>query len=263
MREKIIEGKLTLFSDQGMEGGRLAILNNEFNRLYVPKYGVDENSKVWDNNDKKKTGITSNPESFLNNTWLPYRDPILDEPDYKISSLFQGEIQGDLNADKRLMRKYNFAIKYVKDKADEKYGSNNWNFTGHRRDIVLKDGSVISMGTSPSTVPERPYHIPLSDFSRVTVAWENGTIETERLTNSLLVEGWGGYEALHILKETDYLKIKSLDSNKIICEGQINLIPLKLFSDTVKGHFKAIKDDNNWEEYFTKEYNAELYRETK
>jgi len=260
MRDKILEGKLTLFSDQGMEGGRLAILDNKFHQLSIPEYGLQENEKVWDINDNNRVGITSNPESFLNDSWLPSRDPILDESDYQISSLFRGEIQGNLNADERLMKKFNFIIKYVKNRADEEYGVNNWKFTGHNRDIVLKNGNIISMGESPSSIPQRPYHIPMSESSRVTVTWNDGTIETKRLSNTLLVESWGGYEALNLLEDTDYLKVLLPDSDKILCEGQINLIRLKTFSHKKKGHFENITDGNKWEEYFTKEYNAQLYR---
>lgn len=260
MKNKILEGKLTLFSEQGMEGGRLAIVDNKFHQLSFPEHGLQENIKVWDNIDNAKVGITSNPESFLNNNWLPSRDPLINDPDYRISSLFKGEIHGDLNADDRLMRKYNFKIKYVKDKADDEYGLNNWKFTGHNRDIMLKNGKVIMMGESPSSFPQRPYHIPLADLSRVTVTWNDGTVETKRISNTLRVESWGGYEALNLLEETDYLKVLSPNSNNILCEGQINQIPLKPFSENIKGHFENVIDGNNWEEYFTKEYYAELYK---
>lgn len=263
MREKILEGKLILFSEQGMEGGQLAILDNKFYQLSIPEYGLQENRKVWDINDQNKIGITSKPESFFDNSWLPARDPILTESDYQISSLYVGEEYGDLNADKRLMKKYNFRMKYTKDKANDEYGKGNWKFTGHNKDIILRNGQKIIMGGPPSCEPKRPYHIPNAKFSRVTVTWENGTIETERLSNTLLIESWSGYEALNILNETDYLKIKDLGSDRIICEGQINLIPLKTFSQTLEGHFEIINDGNNWKDYFTKEYYGELYRKTK
>lgn len=263
MRKKILEGKLMLFSEQGMEGGRLAIVDNKYRQLSIPKYGLQENIKVWDNMDNTRLGITSDPESFLNDNWLPSRDPMIDEPDYRISSLFKGEIHGDLNADERLMRKYNFRIKYVKDRADEEYGLNNWKFTGHNRDIILKNGNVISMGETPTCIPIRPYLIPVSELSRVTVIWDDGTIETKRPSNTLRVESWGGHEAVNLLEGADYLKVLSPDSEKIVCEGQVDQIPLKTFSHKIKGHFENANEGNKWEECFTKEYNAELYREIK
>ena len=235
MNDKILIcfGKLTCFSEQGMEGGQLAIIDSSFIKLYTPKYGLQENIKVWDINDNNKIGITSNPETLLNNSWIPSRDPILDDPDYRISSLFCGEERGDFNADKRLMDKYNFRMKYTKDKADEIYGVGNWKYRKKHSEIILNDGSIIMMGGTPNCEPERPYHIPLADFSRVTVKWNDGTSETKRKSDTLLVER-GSYEGLQILKETDYLKVIDQPSGKTINEGQIDLIPLRTFSQTKK-----------------------------
>lgn len=260
MNDKILIciGKLTCFSEQGMEGGQLAIIDTKFIKRYTPKYGLQENEKVWDNNDNTKIGITYNPETYLDGSWLPSRDPILDEPDYKISSLFCGEERGDLDADKRLMEKYNFQMKYTKDKANDIYGVGNWKFRKPHSEIILNDGSIVMMGGTPSCEPERPYSIPLAEFSRVTVIWNDDTRETKRKSDSLLVERWS-YEGLHILNETDYLKVLDQTTGNIIVEGQINLIPLKTFSQTKIGHF----ENSDWGKFFTEEYYAELYREKK
>ena len=249
-------GKLTCFSEQGMEGGQLAIIDSNFIKLHSPKYGLQENEKVWDNIDNSKIGITSKPETYIDNTWLPSRDPILDEPDYKISSLFCGEERGDFDADKRLMEKYNFRMKYTKEKANDIYGVGNWKFRKPNSEIILNDGNIVMMGGTPYCVPERPYHIPIAEFSRVTVNWNDGSSETKRRSDTLLVER-GSYEGLHILKETDYLKVIDQTTGKIISEGQINLIPLKTFSQTKKGHF----ENSIWEKYFTEEFSAEMYKE--
>lgn len=258
MNEKklICIGKLTFFSEQGMEGGQLAIIDTNFIKLCVPKYGLQENEKVWDCNDNTKIGLTSNPETYLNGSWLPSRDPILDEPDYRISSLFCGEEKGDFNADERLMGKYNFRMKYTKDKADDIYGAGNWKFTKLYSEIMLNNGNIVMMGGTPYCEPERPYPIPLAEFSRVTINWNDGTTETKRLSDTLLVER-GSYEGLNILKETDYLKVKDQITGEIISEGQIDLIPLRTFSQTKKGHF----ENSEWEKYFTEQYYAEMYRE--
>lgn len=256
MTKKILTGKLTLFFEQGMDGGQLAIADTKFIKLCIPIYGFQGNEKVWDNNDKTKFGITSNPETYLNGSWLPTRDPILDEPDYKISSIFCGEENGDLNADKRLMKKYNFRMKYNKEKADEIYGVGNWKFKKHPSEIILNDGSIIVMGSTPNCEPNRPYPIPLAESSRVTVNWNDGTVETIRKSDTLLVER-GSYEGLHILNDTDYLRVLEQNTCRVIAEGKINLIPLKTFSLTKKGHF----ENSDWEKYFIDEYLAELYRE--
>lgn len=265
MKEKLIKGKLHFYSEQGMEGGNLAIMDENHIKLHETKYGLEENRKVWDKLDQNKIGITSNPERNLNNSWLPLRDPILDEPDYQTSSLFQGEEKGDFNADKRLMDKYNFLMKYTKEKANDKYGNNNWKFTKPNSEIMLKDGSIIMMGGTPTCIPDRPYSYPNAELSRVTVNWNNGSIEIKRLSNTLLIEGWD-YNGLHILKETDLLKVYNSSTNEKICEGQINQIPLKLFSQKIKGHFENLNENievkSNWEKYFTEQYSAELYRET-
>jgi hypothetical protein len=72
------------------------------------------------------------------------------------------------------------------------------------------------------------------------------------------------FKGLNTLKETDYLKVYALDSEKVICEGQVNKIPLSVFSGTLKGHFEQIKDKSaDWEIYFEKHYHAELHREIK
>tara|TARA_R110000868_G_C10775595_1_gene755085 strand:- start:95 stop:886 length:792 start_codon:yes stop_codon:yes gene_type:complete len=261
-KKLICKGKLYCYTEQGMEGGQLAFSDLSYIKLHSPKYGFQENEEVWDNKDKNKKGITFNPETFLNGSWLPSRDPILDEPDYQISSLFCGEEKGDFNADRRLMKKYNFRMKYTKERADETYGTGNWKFKKNNSEIVLNNGNVVIMGGTPYCEPNRPYHLPLAEFSRVTVNWNDGTTESQRKSDTLLIER-GSYEGLQILEETDYLKIINLDTHEIICEGQINLIPLKTFSHTLEGHFENINDGNDWKEYFTNGHYGELYRETK
>ncbi len=258
MIEKVLEGKLFLYSEQGMEGGCLAIQDKKFIQYNSPKFGVTENKKVFDKNDTSKFGITSIPEIYLDGAWNPWPDPIYNETDYKISSLFCGEEKGDLDADKRLMKKYEFSLKYTGERANEKYGVGNWKFTNQTTKIELKDGTLVSMGGIPTSIPSRPYGIPKDGLTRVTVKWNNGMEEKQRLSNTLLVEQWS-YEGLYRLKETDYLKVKDADTNEIICEGQIDLIPLKLFSQTKKGHFENI-NSVKWEKFFTEKYIAELYR---
>lgn len=249
-----------------MEGGCLAIQDSKYINLNDPTFGVTGNTKVWDKNDNLRFGWTSNPEIFLNNTWLPLPDPIYKDPDYLKSSL-NIERKGDLLADKVISERYNLKIKYVDDILNEKFGVDNWKYNNTKEtEIVLENGEVISIGYSPISEPRRPYGIPQDALTRVTVKWDDGVIETERLSNTLLVEGWS-YEGLNVLKETDFLKVYEPDTREVICEGQINQIPLIVFSQTRKGHFKHINRNNdnisNWEKYFDERYLAELHREEK
>ncbi|MEY5049480.1 MAG: hypothetical protein RLZZ175_2839, partial [Bacteroidota bacterium] len=64
---------------------------------------------------------------------------------------------------------------------------------------------------------------------------------------------------LHMLKDKDILKVLDLKTKNIICEGQLNEIPLIVFSQTKKGHFDQDKT-RSWEQYFSDNYYAELHR---
>jgi hypothetical protein len=264
MTKRLLEGKLQLYSEQGMEGGYLSIQDKEYIDFSSPKYGVSGDVKVWDEDDVSKFGITSNPEIYINESWQPWPDPICSDPDYRISSLFCDEVNGDFNADKRLMEKYNFKLRYTEERANEEYGEGNWKFVEAPTKIMLTDGRQVILGGTPDSIPERPYGIPKDGLTRVTVKWNDGTIDKQRLSNTLLIEGWS-YEGLHKLRETDVIKVKDPVTEVIICEGQIGLIPLEIFSQTKKGHFEHINQTrhgaNNWEKYFTENYYAELYRE--
>jgi hypothetical protein len=266
MIEKILEGKLNLFSDQGMEGGALSIQDKEHINLNTPMFGVTDNVKVWDKNDISRFGTTSNPEVFINKSWLPWPDPLYKDPDYKNSSL-NLEKKSDLMADKIISERYDIKIKYVDDILNEKYGENNWKYkTTKESEIILNNGEIIHIGYSPISEPARPYGIPQGALTRVTIKWNDSTIEQKRKSDTLLIEQWS-YEGLHMLKETDIIKVKDPITKRIICESQIDSIPLKLFSQTMKGHFEQINESINeisdWEKYFTKQYSAELHREIK
>jgi hypothetical protein len=178
MKNKLLTGRLDLFSEQGMEGGRLSIMDEKFIKLNTPRFGLQSDRKVYDLIDTTKSGVTSNPESHIDNSWVPTK------------------------------------------------------------------GSI-----------------PAAEHSRVTVKWDDNTIDTERLSSTLLVEEWS-YEGLHMIEESDFLKIKDPKTGVIICENQISSIPLNLSSQTMKGHFENINGDDNWEKYFVENYFAELYRTT-
>lgn len=264
MKEKLLNGRLYLYYEQGMEGRALAIQDIKSINLNKPKFGVTQNVKVWDKNDTTRFGTTSSPEIYLDDSWQIWPDPIYQDPDYKKSSL-NLEKKGDLVADKIISERYNIKIKYVDDILNEKFGKNNWRYkTPKESKIILNNGEIIHIGYSPISEPNRPYGIPQNGLTRVTVKWNDGSLEKKRLSNSLLVEGWS-YDGLHLLKETDLLKVIDFKTNKVICEGQLNKIPLKLFSQTMKGHFENLNQNfdevSKWEKYFTERYTAELHRE--
>lgn len=265
MTKKILEGKLLTYSEQGMEGGVLCFQDINYIKLgeIASPFGINNEQIVWDKNDTNRIGIISNIEFLSGKNWLNYYDPITKDEDYKISSLYCGESKGDLEADKRLSEKYNFRIKYSVERLNENYGIGNWELDKQLPNVILKDGTKVHFGDSPTTVPQRPYGIPQDAQTRVSVKWENGITEHKKLTKELLVERWD-YKGLLQLNETDYLKVYEPDSKKIINEGQLSKIPLQLFSQTFKGHFEQIKErSEEWETYFTEKYIAELHREIK
>jgi hypothetical protein len=258
MAEKILEGKLLLYSETGMEGGYLSIQDVKYITLQTPTFGITDGRIVYDKMDTKRFGISSNLEVLLENNWLQLPDPIVKEKDYKISSLFCGEINGDLEADKRLSEKYNFKIKYSVERLNETYGQGNWKIDETLPYVILKDGTHLHFGDSPTTIPARPYGIPKFAKTRVTVNWSDGRIEDKVSSDNLLVEQ-SDYKGLHMLKDTDILKILDRTTKTIICAGQLNEIPLTVFSQTLKGHFDNDKT-GLWEHYFVENYYAELHR---
>lgn len=259
MTEKILEGKLLCYSEQGMEGGgHLSIQDKKFISLTVPTFGVTADQKVWDKNDNNKIGLTSHAELLIDNNWLQLPDPIWNEKDFKKSSLYCGELNGDLNADKRLSEKYNFKIKYSIERLNETYGQGNWKIDRQLPNVILKDGTLLHFGETPTTIPSRPYGIPQFAKTRVTVNWSDGIIEEKVSSDNLLVEQ-SDYKGLHMLKSNDILKVLDPMTKNIICEGQLDKIPLNVFSQTIKGHF-AQDQTRIWEQYFSDNYYAELYR---
>ncbi len=256
MKKKKISGRLYIHTEQGMDGGYLAIIDDNYVERCPPLLGLDDNEKVWDNQVSSKTGITSNAEMYHNGSWIPVRDPILDDPLYKISSLWCGEEKGDFEADKQLMEKYNFKLYYTKEKADRLYGKENWKFIKSNSRIQLKNGKIVIMGGRPESSPQRPYLIPSPALVRVTVNWNDGTIEKQRLASTLFVEQWSN-EGLNILKEDDFLRVLKPNSNEVISEGFVGKIPLKVFSHTLDYHFS--QKSVNWKNYFLQGYTAEVY----
>lgn len=261
MTKKVLEGKLLSNSETGMEGGYLSIQDKDFITFDPPTFGISNGCKVCAKDNASKFGQTLQAEVLIQNNWLELPDPIWSDKDFEISSIYRGEIKGDLNADKRLSKKYDFKIKYSVELLNEEYGPGNWKIDGQLPHVILKDGTHLHFDDAPTTIPSRPYGIPRSGKTRVTVKWSDGTIQHKIVSDDLLVEQWN-YEGLHMLKDDDYLKILDPITKNVICEGQIHKIPLNIFSQTIKGHFEQINQSSNcnWEQYFTENYDAELHR---
>ena len=256
-----LEGKLFLFSETGTEGGYWAFQDKNYMSLVTPNFGVSADTRVWDINNKNRTGVALSAEVLINQIWLTLPDPMTKDPDYLISSIYRGEDIGDNQADQRLMTKYNFRIKYAAERLDEMYGKDNWKMKGSLSNIILKDGSLLSFGTSPTTEPNRPYGIPQNALTRATVKWSDGETEHERKSDTLLVRQWD-YKGLHILKNGDKLKIIHPIDNSTVWEGIINLKEFNLFSEHARGmwihHDQIGITREQWTDYFFNDYSAEL-----
>lgn len=261
----IIKGKLYSYSEQGMEGGYLGIVDENFISLSIAKTILNDNQKVYDCKNPLREGITSDTEIFVNNAWVSIKDPkitdpILNDTDYKISSLYVGEEKGNKNADKRLMEKYHFKIIYKEEKADKLFGKGNWKFNKSKTQIISNEGKIMLLGGVPESIPHRPFSIPNAKKSSVTVHWKDGKIDKKRLSNTLLTEQIG-LKGWHSLSKNDYIKVFDSTTNKVLCEGVVKKIPLQIFSATFEGHFT--KKSQHWKPFFINEYKAEIHRNMK
>ncbi len=258
--ENILKGVLFLHSETGTEGGYWAFQDQRFINKITPSYGVFTNQTVWDSKNPERKGKTQDDtEVFLEDKWLPLPDPMQEDPDYIASSLYRGESIGDREADKRLMDKYKFKIKYSADMMDDQFGKGNWRLEGPSTAVTL-DGTRWVHGGTPNTEPMRPYGVPPCGLTRATVEWEDGATE-KCLSNTILVDNWS-YEGMHILKNKDKLTIYHPDTKEKVWSGLINLKQHKLFTEHASGLWIhadqiGIKRDV-WAEYFFKEYPAEL-----
>ncbi|MEA3379196.1 MAG: hypothetical protein U9Q69_06215 [Nanoarchaeota archaeon] len=260
--EDVLEGVLFFHSESGTEGGYWAFQDKCFITKSLPTLGVFANLNVWDLNDTERKGkIQNDVEVLLKGKWLPLPDPMIKDYDFEVSSLFQGEKRGDHEADKRLMKKYGFTIKYAAERMNERYGEGNWHLEKNTSLAILSDGTRIYYGGTPSTEPRRPYGIPQKALTRATVKWDDNKVEQKRLSNTLLKVSWS-YEGLHILQNGDQLTIYHPDNNKKIWSGPINLREHNLFTEDASGRWiHAVQigiERDVWAEYFFKKYPARL-----
>ena len=259
--ENVVKGVLHFHSETGTEGGDWAFQDDRYIGLATPSHGASSHQTVYDlNNPKRKGKVRGNVEVFLNGTWLPSPDPMTQDPDYDISSLFCGERRGDLEADKRLMSKYGFTIRYARERMDEQFGEGNWQLEDPST-AITPDGKRWIYGGTPTTDPQRPYGIPYKALTRGSVAWDDGVVDLRRLSDTLLVPRWS-YEGLHILEEGDELTIYHPKSNQEVWSGTIDLKHYNVFTEHASGWWihadqKGIERDT-WAEYFFKEFPARL-----
>lgn len=139
---------------------------------------------VYDkNNPKRKGKILKNIEILKDGLSLPYPDPMTNDPDYYASSLFCGENRGNREADKRLMKKYGFKIKYAAERMNERHGKN-----GLRKEIdisivviahrlstiqkadtiyVLDNGSIVEKGNHKSLTKKYGIYCRLAEMQKI------------------------------------------------------------------------------------------------
>jgi hypothetical protein len=101
---------------------------------------------------------------------------------------------------------------------------------------------------------------------KLSMHWETGmengclAIQDENFIND---EKWA-YEGLYFLENGDVVRVKDPITKQVICEGQVDLIALKIFSDTQDGHFEQVNQslyaNIDWAMYFKENYDAELHR---
>lgn len=256
-----LSGVCCFHSETGTEGGYWAFQDERFISYVLPPYGVWDNQIVWDSINPKRKGRTQkDAEVFRSGQWYPLPDPMQKNPDYYASSLFRGEELGDRDADKRLMEKYDFTIKYDADLMNEQYGEGNWRLENPST-AVTSDGTRVFYGGTPHTEPLRPYGVSTGELTRVTVEWEDGPVE-QRLSDSLLVNSWS-YEGLHVLKNGDHLTIHSKDNpNQVVWSGNIRLRQYSLFTEHASGLWihadQEGVDRETWARWFLEEYPATL-----
>ena len=76
MKEKHLAGKLYFFSEQGMEGGQLAIIDHKSIKLASPTFGLQNGRAVVDKNSITRKGVSSNSEMLVNGSWVQLKGDI-------------------------------------------------------------------------------------------------------------------------------------------------------------------------------------------
>lgn len=259
MSSTSIPARLHVHYEQGMEGGYLSYQEESKITWQVAKAysGIWVNRIVRSARNSDLQGVITNAEIFWNEKWVNYSDPILSDPDFKLSSLYKGEHQGDHSADQRLALKYSFKITYPSERLDAKFGKGNWKISKDLTRVTLENGSTLLYADQVQTFPRRPYGISQNTEMRVSVDWNNGTSEKNIQVHEVLVEIWD-YKGLHQLKNRDHVTVFDHDSQNVIAEGHIRDFHLNIFSSTYKGFFE--KANAVWIEYFSENYRVVVRR---
>lgn len=254
-----LKGILIFHSETGTEGGYWAFQDESFISKKTPDFGIFGGETVFDASNPERKGKTQDKAEVLHgDKWDPLPDPVQEEEDYILSSLFCGEERGDKDADKRLMEKYDFKIKYATERMDEMYGKGKWHLEDSNT-AIAPDGSRIFFGGTPHS--DRPYGLAFGDVTRNIVEWEDGVVE-ERFSPTLLKEAWS-YEGLHVLEDGDELTIYDKeDTEKVVWQGTIALTPFSVFQDSAYGmwiHNDQIGQERDlWARWFMNENPARL-----
>jgi hypothetical protein len=259
--ENELKGVLNFFSETGTEGGYWAFQDEQHISLIPLEYGMWDESKVYDKKNPTRFGtVQTGAQLFHNGEWVPVHDPMSSEEDYFKSSLCCGESRGDLEADKRLMAKYDFTMEYAADSMDKRFGAGNWKLEDDGHIAIGPDNTKYFHGGTPHTHPQRPYGCGQGAIVRGTIKWQDEIME-ERTSDSLLQERWS-YEGLHTLENGDKLTIYDKDSETILWQGTIDLEQYDLFTESAEGMWihsdqKGIARET-WSHWFMEEYPANL-----
>jgi hypothetical protein len=261
-RDSPLEGMLLFHSETGTEGGYWAFQDRNYITKDPCSYGAWPESQVFDTLDPQREGRVGESVILLKEgRELPLPDPLNQDPDYIISSLFRGEHMGDRDADQRLMERYNFRIIYDCEHWDLKWGKGNWSYENAEETTAISpDGQRYMGGGTPTTDPHRPYGVSKGEVTRSWVQWKDGVGE-ERTSDTLLQESWG-YGGLHTLNSGDYLTILDPLDSHVLWKGLIQLKPHPLFTETASGMWihsdQEGVDRDKWANWFFKELPALL-----
>src|SRR4051794_1363838 len=94
-------GVTEFFAETGTEGGMWAVHDRRYITRERPSYGAFARTQVWDAERPEREGVVLE-EGLRLHDGRPLPDPIMSDPDYYQSSLFQGQERGDHGADARL-----------------------------------------------------------------------------------------------------------------------------------------------------------------
>src|SRR5688572_8152776 len=106
-----IEGILFLWSETGMEGGYLSIQDRNYITYSVSRFGITNRRKVWDRNNPRKYGTTSDSEIWIENKWsrIPEHFPMSQGASTRVTVTWcDGSIQEKVLSDYLLIEQWDY-----------------------------------------------------------------------------------------------------------------------------------------------------------